>query len=173
MPDGGNYELVNGHLVERELSTLSIYVAGEVHAALRSHVKPVRLGWVFPEGASYQCFSDDPGRVRKADTSFIALNRLTAEQATAEGHCPVVPDLVVEVLSPNDLAYRVDEKIEEWLSAGVRVIWIVNPETRSIRIERADRSITRLREADTLTCEELLPGFSYPVADLFRLPTAA
>ena len=69
-------------------------------------------------GVSYRCFPDDPGRVRRADTAFHALERLTAAQAVAEGHCTVVPDLVVEVVSPNDLASDVNQKRAEWLAAG-------------------------------------------------------
>lgn len=155
------------------MSYLSTYVAGNVYKSLKIFVRPRRLGWVSPEGATFQCFPDDPDRVRKADASFISINRFTEEQATSEGHCTVAPDLVVEVISPNDRFYDVERKIEEWLAAGVRVVWIINPETKTVRILRATGSDVRLHQSDTLTCEELLPGFSCPVADLFRLATEA
>jgi Uma2 family endonuclease len=73
----------------------------------------------------------------------------------------------VEVLSPNDLAYAVDEKIGEYLVAGVKLVWIINPERRWVTIHRADGSVVRLKETDTLDCGQVVPGFSCAVGDLF------
>src|SRR5947209_18492290 len=76
MPDADAYELVDGYLVERKMGAWASYVAGEVYGILRDHNRAHRLGWVFPEGTSYQCFPDNPDKVRRADASFILLNRL-------------------------------------------------------------------------------------------------
>src|SRR6478672_7990640 len=123
LPDGGKgYELVDGELKELNVSFLSSFVAGQTYFALRTHVGTSRLGWVSPEGTSFRCFPDDENRVRRADTAFHRLGRLTADQARAEGHCTVVPDLVVEVVSPRDLAYEVDEKRIEWQEAGAQLV---------------------------------------------------
>src|SRR5438046_3059009 len=119
MPDGDRYELIDGSLQERTMSTWASYVAGELHRLLSLHCRPNRLGWVFPEGTSYQCFPAYPSRVRRADCSFIRLNRLTVAQAAEEGHCLIVPDLAAEVVSPNDTAYEVERKVQEFLRAGV------------------------------------------------------
>src|SRR5262245_27107997 len=71
MPDGDRYELVDGNLVERKMSFWSSFVAGELHARLRNHCREHQLGWVVPEGTSYQCFRDEAMRVRRADVSFL------------------------------------------------------------------------------------------------------
>src|SRR5262249_44653683 len=118
MPDGEFYELVHGNLVERKMSILSSYIAGVTFSLLFAFCRPKKLGWVFPEGTTYQCFQDDPGKVRRPDVSFIRLERLSPEQAAARGHARLAPDLAVEVVSPNDLYYEVDTKTQEWLSAG-------------------------------------------------------
>ena len=171
MPDGGRgYELVDGQPREQNMGFHATLVAGEVYDALKAFVKPRRLGWVTMEGAGFVCFPDDPGRVRKADGGFIALNRLTADQATAPGYCPICPDLVVEVVSPNDLYSEVDAKVEEWLAAGARLVWVIDPDPRIVHAHTAD-SLTKYRDTDTLPGDPVLPGFAVPVADLFKLAT--
>ena len=97
---------------------------------------------------------------------------MTWDQLT-DGWLRIVPDLVVEVISPNDLAYEVDEKIEMFLKAGVPLIWVVNPDVRTIRILRADGSTAILREGDELSGESVLPGFTCPVASIFPTRTAS
>jgi len=171
LPDGGKgFELVGGEFRELNVSYLSTYIAGEVFGQLRDHVRPRGLGWVSPEGVSYRCFPHEPGKVRRADVSFHALGRLTAARAEAEGFCTVVPDLVVEVVSPNDLADDVNEKRIEWLAAGARLVWVVHPVQQTIHAYRADGTVGLFARADTLTADPVLSDFRTPVADLFRLP---
>src|SRR5687768_3238670 len=97
MEDGSHYELVDGELVERNMSVWSSYVAGRIHYLLVKFCESRSLGWVLPEGTSYQCFSDAPSKVRRPDTSFIRLDRLSSAQANEEGHCSIAPDLAVQV----------------------------------------------------------------------------
>ncbi len=171
MPDEGKgYELVKGEIKELNMSRESSHVAGEVYLRVKLHCNAHQPAWVFPEGTSFRCFPDDATRCRRPDTSFIRLNRMTAAQYREDGHCSIVPDLVVEVISPTDIAEETEEKIEQWLAAGVKVLWEVYPGTRTIRAHRPDNTITLFRTADTLTAPDVLPGFSVPVADLFRLP---
>jgi Uma2 family endonuclease len=171
--EGKGYELVDGELRGLNVSAKSSRVAGLVHNRLENYCSAHHPGWVFPEGTSFQCFRDDPNRVRRADASHIALDRFTAGQYDTAGHIPVVPDLVVEVISPNDLANDVNEKIGEWLVAGVRLLWVIDPEVRTVQVFRAgEATTTLLYDRDTLTGDPVLPGFSCPVADLFRLPAA-
>jgi Uma2 family endonuclease len=171
MPDGDRFELVDGQLVERKMSKWSSYVAGSTFHRLRNHSDAHRLGWVYPEGTSYQCFPDDPKRVRRPDVSFIRLDRMSSEEAMSEGHVRIVPDLAVEVISPNDLAYDIDEKVDEYETAGVKLIWIVNPQMRTVRVHRADGTVRLLREKDELDGEQVFPGFRCRVGELF-LPAA-
>jgi len=171
MPDGDRYELVDGELREREASFLSSYVAGNVYKLLDAFVFPRALGWVVPEGTTYRCFTDDPNRVRKPDVSFIRIERLSAEEAEAEGHCLVAPGLAVEVISPKDLWYKVEEKVEQWLAAGVKSVWVVHPKLKRVGIHCPNKPVIQFREGDVLTQPELLPGVSCPVAEFFRLPS--
>jgi Uma2 family endonuclease len=171
MPDGDRYELVNGELVERDMSFWSSYIAGVIHHVLTTYCVGRKRGWVAPEGATFQCFPDDPQKVRKADVSFIRLDRLTPEMATEEGHMSIAPDLAVEVVSPRDLYYKVDAKAEEWLAAGAQLVWVVNPRTRTVMVRRADGTATIFHENDELTGESVIPGFRCRVGELFLLPT--
>lgn len=171
MPDGDRYELVDGELVELNMSVLSSYVAGRVYRRLANHNEDVRQVWVFPEGTSYQCFPEAPSKVRKPDTSVIRLERLSTADAMTAGHVPITPDLAVEVTSPGDSVYDVDQKIQDYLNAGVCLVWEVNPELRTIVIHRADGTLTRLGENDEITGESVLPGFRCRVGDFFLLPT--
>ncbi len=174
MPDQGKgYELVGGELRELNVSFLSSFSAGEVFLQLAMYVKTNRLGWVSPEGTSFCCFPDNPKQVRRADTAFHALHRLTEAKARSEGHCTVVPDLVVEVISPNDLSYEVEEKRNEWLEAGAKLVWVIHPVAQTILAYHADGQVRLFKSSDALTGEPVLPEFRVLVADLFRLPTAA
>lgn len=167
MPDGDRYELINGCLVEQPMSLKSSWVAGEIAYRLRSYLESHPMGCVFPEGTTYQCFPDDPTRVRKADVSYIHRGRLTDLQFE-QGHCRIAPDLAVEVVSPHDSHVDVAAKLADYFSAGVPLVWLVEPETRTVTIYR-DRgtSISLLQASDELTGETLLPGFRCRVTDLF------
>jgi Uma2 family endonuclease len=153
------------------MSFLSTYLAGLFYFVLQEYVRPRRLGWVSPEGTSFRCFPDDPERVRRADTAFHALVRLTPELARSEGHLSVVPDLVVEVVSPSDTADEVNRKRLEWQAAGAQLVWVVHPHQQTIHAYRSDGTVNLFNAADVLTAEPVLPGFGVPVAELFRLPT--
>jgi len=171
LPDGGKgFELVNGEPREMEMSFHSAFVAGRVCTQLSIFVEARQLGWVSPEGTSFRCFPDDESRVRRADTAFHRLDRLTSKQAMTEGHCPIVPDLVVEVISPNDLSYDVDEKRNEWLDAGAKLVWVIHPVRQSVHAYGEHGSIRLFRRNEELTAEPVLPDFRVPVADLFKLP---
>jgi Uma2 family endonuclease len=135
--------------------------------------EPNARAWVFSSDLGYQCFRGHPKKVRKPDVSLVLRDRLPAEQLD-QGFLTLPPDLAVEVVSPNDLAYEVEEKVEEYLGAGVRLVWVVYPPTRTIHIHRHDRSIAMVRSDDELSGEDLLPDFHCRVDDLFAaLPPPA
>ena len=172
MPDGDFYELVNGKLVERHMGWKSSWIGGRLYHFLSSFCDANPMGWLAPADASYQCFPDDPTKVRKPDVSFIRLERMPPEEEL-EGHCRIAPDMATEVISPKDLAYEIDQKVEEYLRAGVRLVWVINPETRTVRIYRADGSMSGLRENDYLDGEDVIPAFRCRVGDLFVNPAGA
>lgn len=166
MADGDAYELVDGQLVEKNVGFKSSWVSTQLGHRIQSFVDSQPIGWLFTE-ASYQCFPDAPAKVRRPDVSFICFGRLSNEELP-DGHCPIAPDLAVEVTSPRDTHYEVEAKIEEYLSAGVSLVWIVNPHTRTVLVYRKDRdTVSFLHEADELSGEDVLPGFRCPVRDVF------
>jgi Uma2 family endonuclease len=87
-----------------------------------------------------------------------------------EGYITIAPDLVVEVVSPNDLYYEVDRKVEEYLDAGVQLVWVINPDTRSVQVYVPGSGVTRLDDSQELTGRDVLPGFACRVGDLFPAP---
>ena len=173
LPDGDRFELVDGQLVERNMSLWSSYVGGEIHGQLRDFCRGKKVGWLLPADASYQCFPDDPGKVRRPDVSFIRLERISLAQASEEGHITIAPDLAVEVVSPNDNLYDVDEKVQSYLRAGVALVWVVNPRAHTVEVHRLKGIGAILREQDELSGEDVLPGFRCRVSDLFIPPAGA
>lgn len=164
--DGRSYELVDGELQEVNVSNLSVKVALKLSLKLEAFCEANSLGEVFGSDAYFQCFPDLPKHARKPDVSFIRATRLPADWQE-QGYFTIAPDLAVEVISPGDLAYEVDRKIAEYLQAGVSLVWQVNPEERTIVVHRANGSLTRLREPDTLSGEEVIPGFTCRVSEIF------
>lgn len=170
LPDGRKgYELVGGRLVEKQMGTLPSWVAGRILRML-APLEDQGLGWVLPPDTGFQGFIGERQKVRKPGVSFIRRGRLP-EDRLPSGYCPVAPDLAVEVLSPNDRVYEIEDRIADYLAAGVPLLWLVNPETRVVQVIRPDGSSVRLNEQDELTGGEVLIGFRCPVADLFTLPT--
>ena len=172
LPDGVNYELVDGNLVERHMGSESSSVAAAIVYLLLTFVRPRRLGHVFTTDCGYQCFPDDPDKLRRPDVSFVASGRLPGDRPPP-GYIRIAADLAVEVLSPGDLATEIEEKVGEYLAAGVKLIWIVSPNTRTVRIHRPAGSklgsAGQLSEADTITGEDVLPGFECKVEELFQI----
>ena len=166
MEDAASYELVDGQLVERNMSTLSCLVEGLVYEKVQGHARPNKLGLVWPGTLGFQCFPKHPKKVRKPDVSFVKAARLTAELLDT-GHFPLAPDLAVEVISPGDLAHEVAEKIEEYREVDVALIWVIEPMLRIVDVYRKNGVNSRLRETDELDGEDVLPGFRCRVSELF------
>lgn len=167
MPDGDRYELVNGHLVEKKMSYDSGWVASELHGRIRDYLKTNNIGSSAGDGIGFQCFPDDPGKVRRPDASFIRAERFN-EDATAEGHYPVAPDIAVEVISPSDTYVQVHERVQDYLSAGTSLVWVINPVARNAVVHRPNRDPVHLDEDGTLTGDDVLPGFECRVGDVLR-----
>lgn len=165
MPDRGRYELVDGRLVERNVSIESSMIAAIINGRLIAFVLANRLGWVFQADGGLQIFTSTPERVRFGDGAFISRRRMP--ERPGHGHLKVAPELVIEVISPNDEAADVNAKVREYLAAGVLLIWVVYPESRSIDIYRASANNSQLSDQDTLTGEDVVPGFELPVSEIF------
>jgi Uma2 family endonuclease len=107
-----------------------------------------------------------PDTVRAPDISFVAASRLAGGRAP-QGFISGPPDLAVEVVSPGDSATDLDAKVQEYLLAGTRLLWLVHPGTRTVTAYRPDGTARVLREGDMLDAEGVIPDFRVPVQDLF------
>jgi Uma2 family endonuclease len=166
MPNEVDYELVNGELVERHMGAESSWIASNLTWLFGCQFGRKRPGHFFTTDCGYQCFAEDSGKVRKPDISFVRFGRFSNERVP-KGYIRIPPDLAVEVLSPNDLADEVEEKVEEYLDAGVRLVWVISPKAETVTVYRADRSAVKLHDANELSGENVLPGFRCKVSDLF------
>jgi Uma2 family endonuclease len=165
MGDIGRCELIRGEIVRMAPpSPEHADVANLVAFHLTLHVQANKLGKVFAE-VGY-VLSRNPDVVRAPDVSFVRADRLPAK--FAKGFFAVTPDLAVEVVSPNDTASEVAEKVDEWLAAGVVSVWVIYPTNHSIVIHRSGNQILRYRDSDTITTEPTLAGFQFPVRAIFE-----
>lgn len=166
MPDGKSYELVGGRLVERNMGAESSRVGGRLYSRLERHCDDHNLGIVWPADNGYQCFPHDPDLVRKPDVSFVRRGRLPGDVAP-KGWVKVPPDLAVEVVSPRDRVYQLDEKLADYRRVRVPLVWVINPELRTVTVYRIDGSIRLLFEDDELSGEDVIPGFRSPIREIF------
>ena len=104
------------------------------------------------------------GNVRVPDAAYVQRGRVDERH---EGFCPVAPDLAVEVVSPTDTPREVLEKVGEYLGAGTRLVWVVDPGARAVSVYRSLSEVVTLREDGFLDGGDVLPGFRCPLSDLF------
>jgi Uma2 family endonuclease len=166
-PDDPNrrYEWIDGEWVERKTGAQSSYVATTLIALLGTHVRAHQAGFVLGSDCGYKIFPHAPGRKRFPDVSFLRRGRLPDDRLPG-GHVEVVPNLVVEVVSPNDLAENTEERLQDYLKAGVPLIWVLYPKARCARVLRQGGAALQLSANDSLHGEEILPGFSCRLADV-------
>ena len=157
-------ELVRGVLMVRELPN---YRHGQVMArlsnALLTYAGAHDLGDVLAGDSGFKLESD-PDTVRGPDVAFIRRERVP--HPAPVGFAAFAPDLVVEVLSPNDRPGEVLAKVADWLSAGTLLVWVIDPERRTARVYRADGSQTLVAVDGALTGEDVLPGFNCSLASI-------
>ena len=161
--DEGLFELVDGKLVEKPMSFLANRTASLIIRRLGDFAEKTHAGEVVPE-QTFQCFAHEPGRVRIPDVAFVAAAR--AAEIPDEGHARIAPDIAIEVISPGNKMYEFEEKLLDYQKAGIKLVWEVNPKFRFIRVHRLQVAPERLEEADILTGEPVLPGFSILVKEL-------
>jgi Uma2 family endonuclease len=172
LPDGDRYELVEGHLVDRHgcdtgdpsMGWLSDLIATRLASRLTVFCDQCGLGFVVISNSGG--FQYGGRKVRKPDVSFVARDRLPPTGPPA-GNAPLAPDLAVEVLSPNDLCEELEQKVEEYLLSGVRLVWVISPAARTVRVLRADGTAAVVRAGGELDGETVVPGFRCALNDLF------
>jgi Uma2 family endonuclease len=159
-------ELILGVFVESvasgvEHGEIAIFIAAQLLAI----VKPQGLGRVIGTDSGV-LLQNGPDVVREPDVAYISAERLPLDERV-RGYLPVAPDLVVEIASPNDADREVYDKARMWLSHGVSIVWLVDPDSRSVTVHSPDAATYDLTDADTLDGGGVLPGFTLPVRDIF------
>lgn len=159
-------EFIDGDWVEKDMSCDSDYVGGNLLTELKVHARAGQLGRVQGPECGYQCFADDPRMVRKPDVSFLEKTKAAANRP-ARGNILVAPDFAAEVISPNENGAKINRKVVQYLRAGVRLVWVVWPETRSVWVFRADGTANWVTGSGTLSGEDVIPGFTISLDTLF------
>lgn len=163
----GRHELIDGALVEMTPSgDRASTTAMRLGSRLNLHVEARDLGRVYGADGGFVLFPDRQ-LVRVPDVAFVRSERLPSE-ATRDGFPRLAPDLVVEVVSPGDSAAEVLDKVEMYLKAGVRLVWVVDPRARTVAVHTPDRSVRLLTVGDELDGGVVLPDFRVAVAEVFR-----
>jgi Uma2 family endonuclease len=161
------YELIEGELIEMPPPGLE-HAEVENRAAflLTSHNKKVKLGRVLTGEAGFYTQGHDH-QVRGEDVAFISYSRWPADQPNP-GYGRVAPELVIEVVSPNDRADKIEVKVQEWLDFGALLVWVIYPQTCRIHVFRHAQQSVILRVDDPITGEDAFPGFSAVVREFFE-----
>lgn len=158
-------ELIRGELCEE---TPPGFLHGRTVAKLISllsmYVEPGGLGSVV--GGSGVWTERDPDTVRAPDVQFYSAQQLPLDDQIT-GYIEIAPDLVIEVRSPNDSRNKLREKAIMWLGVGVRLVWVVNPEQRSVDVYRPAGEVLTLTGGDELDGLDVLPGFSCSLDAVF------
>jgi Uma2 family endonuclease len=157
-------ELVAGHMLVREPPGYRHgYVAARLLIVIGTHVYAHALGRVLAAESGFTLFRK-PDTVRAPDVAFIRTDRLPSH--TLVGYPEFAPDLAAEVLSPSDRAGKVLARVGDWLDAGTRLVWIVDPERRLARVYRPDGTVIALADDEALDGEDVLPDLRIPLAQI-------
>ena len=140
----------------------------DIALSLGAYVRAHDLGRVSGGDTGF-LLTTAPDTVRAPDVAFVRADRVPA-RGTQRGYFRGAPDLAVEVISPNDLYTEVDEKVAEWLEHGTRLVFVVNPRRKTVAVHRADGSVRVLTIADVLDGEDVVPGWTLAVRDIFEQP---
>ena len=136
-------------------------IASRLDRRLGGFIDANRLGETFTE-VNYKIGRNE----RIPDLSFVAADRIPQE-GVPEGVWQIPPDLAVEIISPNDLHEKVSGKVLEYLEAGVKQVWIVSPEIRTVTIFRSMEQVQVFAGNSVLESPDLLPGFRCPLTEIF------
>ncbi len=163
--DGFRRELVDGEIIVMgPAGTLHGHVNVQLALRLGAHVEAHGLGYVLDSSTGFRLPN---GNVRSPDLAFVLRERMALDGI--DGPCDSVPDFAVEVLSPSESKRQVLDKVGEYLDAGVRLVWVIDPRARKAVAHRSLSDVRELREDDELDGEEVVPGFRCRLADVVTM----
>lgn len=170
--DGQRHELIAGELRTMAPSSGQHgWVGSNVSVPLGQYVRAHKLGLTFQAETGF-ILTRAPDTVRAPDVAFVRRERALAG-VDAEGYWQGAPDLAVEVVSPNDRLTEVAANVAEWLAHGALMVLVVNPRRRTVAVHRPGQPPRLLTESDTLDGEDVVPGWTLPVRDIFAHGLAA
>ncbi len=156
------YEYVKGELVPMSPPTME---HGEISMSLTlplgTYIREKELGRLYPSDISFKLGD----RLVKPDLAYVSKERLPEDRRQSS---PIFPDLAVEVISPTDSQYDILEKAVAYLEAGTKLVWVIEPVTKTVTVYRSETDIEVLTRKDILIGEDVIEGFSCPVAQLFE-----
>ncbi len=162
--DGSKMELVRGEVVFMPPPKgRHGIVCTRIVLRIGTFIESKQLGWMTCNDSGV-ILEREPDTVRGPDVAFWSITR---QPEVPEGYFEIPPDLAVEVLSPDDRRAKVREKIREYLTSGVKLVWLVDPESRTVTVYAGSIRGTELDATDALDGGDVLPGFSCGVGDLF------
>jgi Uma2 family endonuclease len=161
------YEIVDGQPEEKVMGGARHGGVGvRLIVRLGSHVEAHKLGGVYGPDTSFRIGKNE----RLPDAAFVAIERIPAD-GEPEGIWEIVPDLAVEIISPNDLWEKVHRKVLDYFAAGVQQVWLISPEHRSVIVYHSPARTTILTEDDELTSDDVVAGFHLKIRELFQTPS--
>lgn len=159
-------ELVRGRLLVREPpESWHGQISARLALRVGEYVQRHALGGVFAQDTGFK-IAANPDTVRAPDLAFVACDRMGG--IARRGYAELAPDLVVEVLSPDDRPGEVLAKIADWLDAGTRLVWVIDPERLEARVHRRNGTLSLLDSDAMLDGEDVLPGFGCPLRDVLE-----
>jgi Uma2 family endonuclease len=166
LPSGDvSYELHHGRLIV-------MAPPGAVHGNLQSRIvaELIFQGERKGHGKAYSevgiLLARKPDHVVGADAAFVSKRSLPIRESS-EGNLETIPELIVEIRSKNDTAAEIKEKTRNYLRAGVRLVWLVDPAKENVQAHRANSPAKTYRKTEALICPQIIPGFRLPLANLF------
>ena len=167
MGDTSLFELVEGRIIRMSPTGLEHgRYEGKFYKALESFIEQHNLG-IVAVGEVGVYTHRDPDTVRGVDATFISHERLSRRQKKS-GFLDVAPELIVEVMSPDDRWSEVKQKLREYFAIGVKLVWVADPADKTVYAYRSLTDVREFTEADALTGDDVLPGFTVSIAQLFE-----
>jgi Uma2 family endonuclease len=157
-------ELIDGVLVEKAMGYAESVLASLLIESLNAFVRAHNLGLVTAPDGTVRLWA---GRVRIPDVAFFSWDRMPGRRRPQQPIPTLAPDLAVEVLSPSNTAKEMRRKRDDYFSVGVRLVWEIDPDTRTCSVYTAPDAVATLTEADAVDGGDVLPGFRLPLRDLF------